>query len=74
MLTECIFVFRVVLTINCVNLYISLAESKSKFLNIIYNKKFWEELIAYFPFTTNWVFDTTIWKAVVLVLLMRGIW
>jgi hypothetical protein len=23
------------------------------------DKKFWEEIIAYFPFTTYWVFDTT---------------
>jgi hypothetical protein len=50
---------------------------------IILNKKFWEELIFYFPFTTIWIFDKNRkknlvhkhnevknWEAVFLVLLM----
>jgi hypothetical protein len=38
----------------------------------IRNKLFWEELVAYFPFTTIWVFDTTVCEPVILVLLMKG--
>jgi hypothetical protein len=45
-----------------------------KFLTRRKNKKFWEELIAYFPSSTNWDFDTTIWVVVVLELLIRGIY
>jgi hypothetical protein len=37
-----------------------------------FNKKFWEELIAYFTLTTNLICGTTIWEAAMLVLLMRS--